>query len=245
MTCCFSGKEIPQDKLLVLYYPPAMAHQDWDKSVYASARSREALLDLVDCLKSFRRRFITGKKPILGVIAGLAGLGLLVSWGAGAIEWAELGIFQKFIQPVIALSILLFSWPRIRALRHRLELWNASGKDTIRGEIQAIEAKIANMPEDPSAEEASAVLRRKCPEVISRIAFAGSYFHAFTYMDFVMYPQLSHPSTKDDLPGQHSLYRDAYYIGDLVYDSWRLFHKDQRDFEDPRFAGSGGRRGVI
>jgi hypothetical protein len=30
-----------------------------------------------------------------------------------------------------------------------------------------------------------------------------------------------------------------------VYDGWRMFQRDRRDFSDPRFAGSGGRRGVI
>ena len=49
----------------------------------------------------------------------------------------------------------------------------------------------------------------------------------------------------EELPDKHSLHRDAYSVGDLVYDNWRIFHKDDREVEDPRFVGSGGRRGVI
>jgi hypothetical protein len=47
------------------------------------------------------------------------------------------------------------------------------------------------------------------------------------------------------LPAGHNLNRDAYYVGNIVYDGWRMFQRDRRDFSDPRFAGSGGRRGVI
>ena len=101
------------------------------------------------------------------------------------------------------------------------------------------------MPEDPTAEQAAVVMRRQCPGVVSELAFDGSYFHAFTYMDFVMFPQLRNPASQEELPDRHSLNRDAYYVGDLVYDHWRLFHKDDRELADPRFIGSGGKRGVI
>jgi hypothetical protein len=111
--------------------------------------------------------------------------------------------------------------------------------------LRAIEAEISKLPQDPLADEAAVVLRRACPDVLSELAFAGTYFRAFTYLDFVMYPQLSHPQRREDLPANHNLNRDAYYVGDIVYDGWRMFSRDRRDFSDPRFAGSGGRRGVI
>ena len=246
MTCCFCGKTVPADKLLVLYYPPSMAHYGWDQSVYAAAWAKEALGQLVARLKSAYWKKVVGAKPLAGLLAGVAGGALVAYWIhvlAGA--WEQAGFFQRYWLPGLALVLLAFAFYRFKALFRRVRLWNTQGKQTIAAELGVIEAEIAGMPEDPSAEEAAVIFRRKCPDVISEITFDGTYFRAFTYMDFLFYPQLKHPSAKEDLPGAHSLNRDAYYVGDIVYDGWRVFHKDQREVIDPRFVGSGGRRGVI
>ena len=84
-------------------------------------------------------------------------------------------------------------------------------------------------------------VRRCSPRSLSTVRISTP----FTYLDFVMFSELKHPASKEELPDKHSLNRDAYYVGDLVYDNWRIFHKDDREVEDPRFVGSGGRRGVI
>lgn len=245
MTCCFSGQEVPADKLLALYYPPAMAHQDWDKSVYATARAREALRQLVDTLQSLFWRNVVGRKPWLGLAVGLAGLVLLLAWVAANSGGAEPGFFRKYLPLAAAVILLLFAARRLLAFRRRLNAWKATGAQTVQDELQAIQHEIASMPEDPSAEQAAVVMRRTCPDLLSELAYEGTYFRAFTYLDFVMYPQLAHPARREDLPASHSLYRDAYYVGDHVYDGWRPFQKDRRETVDPRFVGSGGRRGVI
>lgn len=246
MTCFFSGKEIPPDRLFALYYPPAMAHYNWDKSVYATARAGEALKQIVDQLQSFHWRYVVGRKVFVGAIAGLLGLLLLVAWlYTLAAGWDEAGVVRKYVQPAAALVLLWLARFRIRAFLRRLRNWKSKGESTVLEELKAIEAEIAKMPEDPTAEQAAVVVRRLCPDVISEIAFDGTYFRAFTYMDFVMYPKLKNPKTREELPTQQSLNRDAYRVGDVIYDGWRVFHKDQRELADPRFAGSGGRRGVI
>jgi len=246
MNCCFSQQEIPNDKLLVLYYPPSMSHYGWDKSVFAAARAREALRHAVARLKSIYWSDVVGKKLIGGLVAGVIGLACAGWWiytlstaGTGA------GFLRISLLPFVGVVLLVFAHLRLKGFRRRATLWRRSGKDIVAEELRFIEEAIARMPADPSAEEAAAVLRRPCPEVISEIAFDGSYFRAFTYMDFVMYPQLRHPRVETELPDKHSLNRDAYYVGDAVYDGWRLFQKDQRELVDPRFVGSGGRRGVI
>ncbi len=246
MKCCFSQEEIPTDKLLVLYYPPAMAHYSWDKSVYASARAREALKQVVHGLKTIYWKGVVGNKLLPGLVAGLIGLVCLT---VGALSFARdgmgAGFLRIFLLPFAGLILLIFARLRVRAFLRRQALWKSEGREVATQELKAVEAEIAKMPPDPSAEEAALVLRRACPSVISEIAFDGSYFRAFTYMDFVMYPQLRHPRDEGELPTRHSRNRDAYYVGDVVYDGWRLFQKDQRELEDPRFIGSGGRRGVI
>jgi hypothetical protein len=246
MKCCFSQEEIPTDKLLVLYYPPAMAHYSWDKSVYAAARGREALKQVVQGLKTIHWKGVVGKKLLPGLLAGLLGLFCLGAWALVLTRSGlEAGYLRLLLLPFVGLALLFFARLRVRAFLRRRALWKSEGQDLVERELRAIEEEIAKMPPDPTAEQAAAVLRRDCPSVISEIAFDGSYFRAFTYMDFVMYPQLRHPRAEGELPTKHSRNRDAYYVGDLVYDGWRLFQKDQRGMEDPRFAGSGGRRGVI
>ena len=246
MTCCFSAKEVPTDKLLVLYYPPSMAHYGWDKSVYAAARAQEGLGQLVAQLKSAYWKNVIGTKPLAGLLAGGAGVAILSYWIQTITgEWGRIGFFQRYMPAFLALVLLAFAYFRLKALFRRMRLWNDQGKQTVAAELEAIESEIARMPDDPSAEEAAVVFRRKCPDVLSEIAFDGTYFRAFTYLDFLFYPQLKHPAAKEDLPAKHSLNRDAYYVGDIVYDGWRVFHKDLREVVDPRFVGSGGRRGVI
>jgi hypothetical protein len=242
MKCCFSGQEVPTEKLLVLYYPPAMAHAEWRKSVYAAARAGQALLQLVHTLKGLYWRYVVGKKALAGLVAGLLGTLVLVSWIQ---NWFGAGALVRFLQVFSAVVLLGFAFFRLRALVRRLRIWRQTGERTVEEELSAIEKQIAAMPEDPSAEQAAEILRRSCPDVLSELAFQGSYFRAFTYLDFVMYPQLEHPARQEDLPQGHTIYRDAYYVGDIVYDGWRPFQRDQRELVDPRFVGSGGRRGVI
>ena len=246
MNCCFSGQAVPTDKLFVLYYPPAMAHQDWDKSVCAAARAGEALGHLVASLRSFYWRYVVGRKLWVGGVVGLVG-GLLMLFWVGAVmsEGTEGGFFRKYPLLIAALIPLLFAARRILGFVGRHRTWKAFGAQTVCDELKAIEEQIAVMPDDPSAEQAAVVMRRTCPEVLSELAFAGFPFRAFTYLDFVMYPQLAHPRKRDELPDGHSLYRDAYYVGEIVYDGWRPFQNDQRELVDPRFVGSSGRRGVI
>ena len=246
MNCCFSGKDIPTDKLLILYYPPSHVHYDWDKSVYAAARAGEALKSLTESLRSFRKRFVMGSKPLAGFLLAAVGLVLLAHWVLWVVmNWSDASFFFRYIEPLAAAIILLFARFRIGALMRRRRRWKEEGRQTVDDELAQIREAISGMSGDPSAKEAAVVMRRKCPDVISEIAFDGSYFRAFTYMDFLFYPQLKHPKAKQELPDKHSLNRDAYYVGNIVYDGWRLFHKDQPELVDPRFAGGGGRRGVI
>ena len=246
MKCCFSQTEVPTDKLFVLYYPPTMVHQKWEKSVYAAARARDALRVTVSQLRAFFKNYVVGKKLPGGLAIGAVGLVIFAHWLQSAnVSWDDLGFFRKYVQLLVALVLVLFGSFRLRRFLRRLRAWKLKGRETVRRELQDIEEQIGKMPADPTAEQAAIVMRRECPDVISELAFDGSYFHAFTYMDFVMFPQLKNPGSAQELPDKHSLNRDAYYVGDLVYDNWRLFQKDDRDLVDPRFVGSGGKRGVI
>ena len=246
MKCHLSGRETPIDKLFVLYYPPTMAHYDWDKSVFAAARASEALRQTRDSLKTFYWRYVAGPKLPVGLTVGVVGV-VLGYWWIQSInaEGVDLGFFRKYVVPLMATVFLLSGLARVRAFLRRSKLWKARGRKTVADELQAIEDEMAKLPEDPTAEQGASFLRRRCPDVISELAFEGRYFHADTYLDFVLYPQLRNPRQREELPDKHSLYRDAYYVGELVYDGWRLFHHDTRELVDPRFVGSGGRRGVI
>lgn len=246
MTCCFSGEEVPTEKLFVLYYPPSMAHHGWDRSVYAAARAKHALAAAAEGLRSFHRRRVVGKKAWLGLAAALAGVLLFGLWLAIAVaNWQAAGFAPRYLLPLLALVLTAVGVQRLRAFQRRRALWRASGRQLVTEELGVIEAEIAKLPDDPSAEQAAVVMRRPCPDLLSELAFQGTYFRAFTYLDFVMYPRLTHPRRQEELPHGHNLNRDAYYVGDTVYDGWRMFLRDRRDFADPRFAGSGGRRGVI
>ncbi len=246
MICSYSGRPAPQEKLFILYYPPAAAHEAWDKSVFAAARAREALQAAVAELESFYSRYVVSKQLYPGLLAAAAGLALLGFWifrllAAGS----ESGVLVRYFLPFAGLTLLGFARFRLRAFLRRLSAWKRRGKETVKAELSAVKARLAELPDDPDAEEASDVMRRECPAVLSEIAFQDVNYRAFTYLDFVLFPKLKHPTRKDDLPDEHSLYRDAYYVGDVVYDSWRVFQKDRRGIADPRFVGSGGRRGVI
>jgi|GEM_PF-2470036 len=246
MNSSFTGQEIPTDKLFVLYYPPAMAHYSWTKSAYAAARASEAVDHVLDQLASFHRRYVTGPNLMLHLLVGLIGIALLGYWGyVLATGWEQANFVQAFIAPFAGVTLLLFGRQRYKAYSQRKTLWADSAEADIRSELEEIRKLKTELADDPSADDAASILRRKCPEALSEIAFQGQNFHAFTYLDFVLYPQLKNPVEKEELPAQHSLNRDAYYVGDTVFDSWRTFHRDRREVIDPRFVGSGGKRGVI
>lgn len=245
MKCSFSGEEVPTEKLFVIYYPPSMAHDSWDKSVYAAAQAKNALKATVETLASFHWRYVVGGKIWGGLAALLAATILLGIWLATSLtHWAEAGFARQYLLPLLALVVAVFGFSRLRAFLRRRRLWSRTSQ-LVADEVRAIQQAIANLPEDPSAEQAAVVMRRPCPEALSELAFEGTYFRAFTYLDLIMYPRLSHPARREDLPSAHNPNRDAYYVGNVVYDGWRMFQRDRRDFTDPRFAGSGGRRGVI
>jgi hypothetical protein len=246
MDCSFSGHPVPTDKLFVLYYPPAAAHEKWDKSFFAAARAREALTATRQHLESFFLRHVVTGKVVPGVLALAAGLGVLVAWGLAVFAgWREMGFAGRYLPPSLALVLILFGTSRLLAFLYRWGIWRNGCREQVADELATIRGIIDGIPEDPDAEEAAAVMRRECPDTLSEIAFHGNNFKAFTYMDFVLSPKLRHPGDKTELPHLHSLYRDAYYVGEVVYDNWRMFHKDRRMVADPRFVGSGGRRGVI
>lgn len=242
MTSSFSGRSVPVDKRFVLCYAPAAAHESWDKSYYSVARAREALASVLEDLESFFWRFVVTRQVVPGGVALSAAIAVL-AWWAG--EWGARGLAMRYVPPLAAVVLLGIAMSRFGAFRRRLAIWRASCKAAVAEELAAIRETMASLPEDPDAEDAAKIMRRECPDPISEIAFYGHNFKAFTYMDFVLSPKLRHPAAKSELPQKHSLYRDAYYVGDVVYDNWRMFHKDRRAHVDPRFIGSGGRRGVI
>ncbi len=246
MICSYSGRPAPKEKLFILYYPPSAAHEAWDKSVFAAARAREALQVAVAELESFYPRYVISKKFYPGLLAAAAGLAMLGFcvfrlFSAGS----ETGGLMRYFLLFVGLILLGFGRFYLQAFLWRLSDWKARGKETVKTELEAIKAILAELPDDPTAEEAANVMRRECPAVLSEIAFQGANYRAFTYLDFVLFPKLKHPARKEDIPDEHSLYRDAYYVGEVVYDGWRVFQKDHRGIKDPRFVGSGGRRGVI
>lgn len=246
MRCSFSGQLVPTDKLFVLYYPPAAAHETFDKSFYAAARAREALGAVRESLESFFRRFVVTRSLATGIAALIGGIALLAVWGSAVSQgWDELGIVIRYLPPLGSLVLLHMAKTRLTAFWRRLRVWRDSCEQLVASELASIRSIVADLPEDPDAEEAAAVMRRECPESISELAFFGSNFRAFTYLDFVLSPKLRHPAEETDLPQAHSRYRDAYYVGEVVYDNWRMFNKNRHLPVDPRFVGSGGRRGVI
>ena len=246
MNCSFSGLPVPTDKLFVLYYPPAGSHEKWDKAFFAAARAREALAATRDHLESFFTRHVVTRKFVPGLLALAAGLAVLGTWANAAVSgWEGMGLGTRYAPPVAALVPVLFGRARLRAFLRRWKIWRNGCREAVEAELAAIGLITKGLPKDPDAEEAAAVMRRECPDALSEIAFQDSNFKAFTYMDFVLSPKLRHPGDKAELPQLHSLYRDAYYVGEVVYDNWRMFRNDRRRVIDPRFVGSGGRRGVI
>jgi hypothetical protein len=246
MTCSFSGQEVPTDKLFVLYYPPSMAHQNWTKSVYAAARAREASNAVQDELENFYARYVTRPHLALHMAIGALGLALIGWWlYVLATSWQSASFLTAFVFPFAGAVLLVFARAKYKAYSERKRLWKDGGKAAVESELKEMRALAAKLPADPTAEEAAPILRREAPETLSEIAFQGQHFRAFTYLDFVLFPRLKSPMDKGELPEKHSLNRDAYYVGEIVYDSWRTFHRDRREVVDPRFVGSGGRRGVI
>ncbi len=246
MDCCFSGRPVPIDKLFVLYYPPAAVHETWDRSFLAAARAGEAVRATLGHLERFFKRHVLGRDLVPAIALLAAGTAVIAGWlvmGLG--RWAEMGFASRYVLPIAGSALLLLGKGKMRAMLHRLRIWRAECRDQVSEELEAIREIAAGLSEDPDAEDAAAVMRRPCPDALSAIAFYGNNFKAFTYMDFVLCPELKHPADKAELPQRHSLYRDAYYVGEVVYDNWRMFQRDRRLMMDPRFVGSGGRRGVI
>ncbi len=246
MNCSFSGRPVPADKLFLLYYPPAAAHEPWDKSFFAAARAREALAEAAKCLEAFFWRYVATRGVLSGLGLFLAGAASLAAWAYFAVTgWGDLGFFARYAPPAAGLVVTLVGRARLRAFLARWRLWREGGRATVAKELEAIGRVTADMPSDPDAEEAAAIMRRQFPDTMSDIVFWGRNFRAFTYMDFVLTPKMRHPADLRELPTEHSLYRDAYYVGEVVYDNPRMFQRDRRTVADPRFIGSGGRRGVI
>lgn len=246
MHCSFSGQTVPTEKLFILYYPPAAAHETLDKSSFAAARAREALAAIRETLETFFPRFVVTRSVVPGIVTLVVGVAAAAAWGAWVVgSWGEAGFAARYLPPFAAIVLILFARSRLGALRYRLGVWRDAGKSAVERELSEIREIMDGLPEDPDAEEAAVIMRRECPGVISELAFFGRNFKAFTYMDFVLSPKLRHPADEAELPTQHSRYRDAYYVGEVVYDNWRMFQKDHRWPVDPRFVGSGGRRGVI
>jgi hypothetical protein len=99
MTCCFSGEEVPTEKLFVLYYPPSMAHHGWDQSVYAAAHAKHVLAAAVDGLQTFHGRYVIGKNLWLGVAIAVAGLALFAIWLAASVPDSVRSSDQPAISP--------------------------------------------------------------------------------------------------------------------------------------------------
>lgn len=246
MICSLSGQEVPTDKLFVLYYPPSMAHHNWTKSVYGAARAREGVQAALDELRNFESRYVKGPNLFLHLMLGAVGLALLAYWVFTlATGWESANFLSAFVAPFVGLVLLVFARFRYKAYAERRRIWKEVASAEVERELAELTKMANSLPQDPSAEEAAPLMRRECPESLSEIAFQGKNYHAFTYLDFILFPRMKSPTTKEELPQRHSLNRDAYYVGEVVFDSWRTFHRDRREVIDPRFVGSGGRRGVI
>ena len=246
MDCSFTGHPVPTDKLFVLYYPPSGSHEKWDRSFFAAARAREALSATVRDLQQFFVRHVVTTRVLPGVVTLVAGLGVIAVWiAAGLAGWSEMGFLSRYLPPTAGLVMLGFGKSRVRAFLQRWKLWRNGCREQVKRELKEITAVIGTLPGDPDAEEAAMVMRRECPDALSEVAFHGHNFKAFTYMDYILSPKLRHPEDRAELPQMHSPYRDAYYVGEVVFENWRMFQQDRRTIVDPRFAGSGGRRGVI
>ena len=246
MKCSFTGESVPTDKLFLLYYPPDAAHETWEKSTFAAARAREAIGEAHQCLVSFFRRYVATRRMLPGLLMCLAGLALFGLWIHSALRgWGEMGFVARYLAPSVLLAVTLTGSGWVSAFLGRWKLWRQGCKQAVANELAAVSRVMSDLPEDPDAEQAAAIMRREVPNIMSEVAFFGQNFKAFTYMDFVLGPKLRNPVDRSELPQAHSQYRDAYYVGEVVYDNARMFQQDRRTTLDPRFVGSGGRRGVI
>ncbi|MCY4189076.1 MAG: hypothetical protein OXD30_11400 [Bryobacterales bacterium] len=246
MKCSFTGEPVPTDKLFLLYYPPNAAHETWEKSTFAAARAREALSEAHRCVNSFFWRYVATKRMLPGVAMCLGGLALYAVWALSALrDWDSMGAGARYLAPLAVQAVTYFGGRWVSAFLSRWKLWRRGCKEVVARELAAISRVMSDLPEDPDAEQAAAIMRREVPGTMSEVAFFRQNFKAFTYMDFVLGPKLRNPADRSDLPQAHSQYRDAYYVGEVVYDNARMFQQDRRTTVDPRFIGSGGRRGVI
>ena len=246
MKCSFTGESVPTDKLFLLYYPPDAAHETWEKSTFAAARAREAIGEAHQCLVSFFRRYVATRRMLPGLLMCLVGLALFGLWTHSALQgWGEMGFVVRYLVPAVLLVAIFMGSTWVSAFLGRWKLWRQGCKQAVANELAAVSRVMSDLPEDPDAEQAAAIMRREVPNSMSDVAFFGQNFKAFTYMDFVLGPKLRNPVDSSELPQAHSQYRDAYYVGEVVYDNARMFQQDRRTTVDPRFVGSGGRRGVI
>lgn len=246
MKCSFTGESVPTDKLFLLYYPPDAAHETWEKSTFAAARAREAIGEARRCLTAFFRKYVATKQMLPGLLMCLGGLALLAAWVLSATRgWGEMGFVVRYLAPLALLVVTLIGRAWVSAFLGRWKLWRHGCREAVANELAAISRVTSDLPDDPDAEQAAAIMRREVPSILSEVAFFGQNFKAFTYMDFVLGPKLRNPVDRSELPQAHSQYRDAYYVGEIVYDNARMFQQDRRTTSDPRFIGSGGRRGVI
>ena len=160
MISVFSGREIPAEKLFVLYYPPTMSHQKWDKSVYAATRAKEALDEAVRLLKSFHSRYVLGPGLALHLAIGVAGLALLGYWAwVVATGWNEAEFVSAFLAPFAGLVLALYGRFRLKRFLARRRLWSESGAAAVATELKEMEKAIAELPDDPDAEEAAPAMR--------------------------------------------------------------------------------------
>ena len=139
MNCSFSGLPVPTDKLFVLYYPPAAAHETWDRSFFAAARAREALSAIVEDLERFFGRYVVTGKLALGIAACLIGIAVGTYWGTSAwSDWGTMGFASRYAPPLLALASLLFGLSRVLAFLQRWRVWRDECRETVRTELAAI-----------------------------------------------------------------------------------------------------------
>ena len=107
MKCCFSGRETPTDKRFVLYYPPAMVHQKWEKSVYACGRAGETIKETVERLQSFFKLYVLSSKVISRLAIGVVGVVLFLLWlEAAYVSRVESGLLARWGQLLAAIILM-------------------------------------------------------------------------------------------------------------------------------------------
>ena len=110
MHCSFSGQPVPTEKLFILYYPPAAAHETLDKSSFAAARAREALAAIRETLETFFPRFVVTRSVVPGIVTLVVGVAAAAAWGAWVVGgWGEAGFAARYLPPFAAIVLILFA----------------------------------------------------------------------------------------------------------------------------------------